>query len=89
MGDPIVSRAAQLLDRFLGGDYDVLARSRRGDSLVHIGSVRAPNIALAKTYALFTYDEEQWAEIAVVPRDCIGWARRLTDAQTPPEEDLP
>ncbi|OMP67291.1 hypothetical protein [Domibacillus epiphyticus] len=56
--------------------YDVFTRIKRGDDLVHIGSVEAETEELAKVYASFTYDEEKWVEMLVVKRDQIYWIRK-------------
>lgn len=56
--------------------YDVFTRIKRGDDLVHIGSVEAESEQLAKVYAAFTYDEEKWVEMVVVKRDQITWVRK-------------
>ncbi|WP_018130685.1 hypothetical protein [Effusibacillus pohliae] len=57
-------------------EYDVFARIHRGDSLLHIGTVEAPNDELAQVYAEYVYDEEDWVEMCVVPRPSIRWVRR-------------
>ncbi len=49
-------------------EYEVFARIKRGDLLAHIGTVEAPTDELAKVYAAYTYDEEDWFEMKVVPR---------------------
>jgi hypothetical protein len=51
--------------------YEVLARSRRGDPLRHIGTLDAPSDDLARAYARWLYDEETWAEVAVVRREYL------------------
>jgi 1,2-phenylacetyl-CoA epoxidase PaaB subunit len=51
------------------GHYEVLARSRRGEPLRHVGALRAPSDALARAYARWLYDEERWVDLAVVRRD--------------------
>lgn len=51
--------------------YDVLARSRRGDPLRHIGTLAAPSDELACVYARWLYDEESWADVAVVRREHV------------------
>jgi len=56
-------------------DFDVFARAQRGDALVHIGTVRAPSGRLAAAYANWVYDEEDWAELCVVPRRCVRWVK--------------
>lgn len=49
--------------------YEVFARKSRGEPLRHIGSVNAPDPALARVYAFSTYDEERWFDMWVAPRD--------------------
>lgn len=56
-------------------EYDVFTRIKRGDNLVHIGTVEAPSDELAKVYANFVYDEEDWVEMCVVRRDNISWVK--------------
>lgn len=51
--------------------YDVFARKDRGDALSHIGYVDALDAATARVYAWKTYDEQNWFEMCVVPRDAI------------------
>ena len=51
--------------------YEVLARSRRGDPLRYIGSLTAPSDELACAYARWLYDEESWADVAVVRREHV------------------
>ncbi len=51
--------------------YEVFARHKREDPLGHIGTVRATSDAFARVYARNTYDEENWAELVVVPREAI------------------
>ena len=57
------------------GVYEVLARIAPGDLLCHIGNVNAPEDDLARVYALKIYDEEDWCEVWVVPREEILVAR--------------
>lgn len=71
------TNAAAIARNLAGQEWEVFARSKRGDFLTQIGTVRAPSERLAKAYALMTYDEETWAEIAVVPRSSFVWARRV------------
>ena len=51
--------------------YEVFARHKREDPLGHIGTVNATTDAFARVYARNTYDEENWAELVVVPRSAI------------------
>lgn len=50
-------------------EYYVFTRINRGDDLMFIGSVDADSDNLAKIYANFTYDEENWYEMFVVRKD--------------------
>lgn len=54
-------------------EYEVFTRIKRGDNLIHVGTVEAPTEALAKVYAGYIYDEEDWVEMCVVRRDNIKW----------------
>ncbi|MBV0902897.1 phenylacetic acid degradation PaaB family protein [Haloarcula salina] len=49
--------------------YEVFARIRAGDELIHVGNVDAPDDRLVKTYARTTFDEEDWDRMVAVPRD--------------------
>lgn len=60
-----------------GEEWEVFARNKRGAEFYQIGTVRAPNRRLAQAYALMTYDEEHWVDLAVVRRSDITWVRRL------------
>lgn len=53
--------------------YEVFTRSKRGDLLVHIGTVEAESDELAKIYAEMIYDEESWLDMCVVRRDDMKW----------------
>lgn len=57
--------------------YEVFARKTREESLFHIGTVRAASEDFARVYALNTYDEENWVEMVVVPRDAMIRVREL------------
>jgi 1,2-phenylacetyl-CoA epoxidase PaaB subunit len=57
-------------------EYDVFTRINRGDDLVHVGAVVAPTDELAKIYAQYIYDEENWVEMCVVRRDRIHWVKQ-------------
>lgn len=52
-------------------EYEVFGRIKRGDLLAHIGTVEAPSDELAKVYAAYTYDEEDWFELIAVPRSSM------------------
>lgn len=55
--------------------FDIFTRSKRGDQLVHIGTVEAESVELAKVYAAYTYDEEDWAEMCIVKREHLKWVK--------------
>ncbi|MUG69357.1 MULTISPECIES: hypothetical protein [Paenibacillus] len=57
-------------------EYNVFTRIKRGDDLVMVGTVAAETDQLAKVYATFVYDEEDWVEMCVVPREEITWIRQ-------------
>ncbi|KKB36641.1 hypothetical protein [Bacillus thermotolerans] len=56
--------------------FDVFTRIERGDDLIHIGTVEAETAELAKVYAAYTYDEEDWVEMCVVDRAQLDWVRK-------------
>jgi len=49
--------------------YEVFARIRAGEDLIHVGNVDAPDDRLVKTYARTTFDEEDWDRMVAVPRE--------------------
>lgn len=51
--------------------YEVFARKTREEPLRHIGYINALTGELARVCAWKTYDEQNWFEMCVVPRDCI------------------
>jgi len=51
--------------------YEVFARKTHEEPLMHVGSVNAQDDELARVYAWTTYDEENWVEMCVVPRDSV------------------
>ncbi len=51
--------------------WEIFARPKREDRLEHIGTVSAPNPALARVFAWKTYDEATWFEMIVAPRDAF------------------
>ena len=57
--------------------YEVFARKTREDPLHHIGFLNAGDPELARVYAWQTYDEQNWFEMCVVPRDAILPVNRL------------
>jgi len=56
--------------------YEIFARQKREDRLEHIGTVSAPNPALARAYAWQTYDEQKWFEMVVAPREAFEAVNR-------------
>jgi 1,2-phenylacetyl-CoA epoxidase PaaB subunit len=57
-------------------EYEVFARIQRGDRLSNIGVVEAPSEELARIYASYIYDEENWVEMCVVNRKSIRWVKK-------------
>lgn len=51
--------------------FEIFARKEREDRLEHIGTVSAPNAALARAYAWQTYNEQKWFEMVVAPREAF------------------
>jgi 1,2-phenylacetyl-CoA epoxidase PaaB subunit len=51
--------------------YEVFARTTRDEPLRHIGFINAMDGDLARVYAWKTYDEQNWAEMCVIPRAAI------------------
>jgi 1,2-phenylacetyl-CoA epoxidase PaaB subunit len=51
--------------------FEVFARKSRDEPLRHIGYVNAIDPTLAGVFAWKTYDEQNWFEMCVVPRDAI------------------
>lgn len=51
--------------------FEVFTRIAPGESMSHIGTLNAPDVELARVYAWRIYDEEDWADMWVVPRDRI------------------
>ncbi len=51
--------------------YEVFARKGREEPLRHIGFIIATDDDLARVYAWKTYDEQNWAEMCVIPRSAI------------------
>ncbi|PLR81231.1 hypothetical protein [Bacillus sp. V33-4] len=63
-------------------EYLLFTRIKRGDDLVHVGSFKAGSDDLARTYAQYIYDEEDWVEMHVVPKSAVI-AVRLPEALFP------
>jgi hypothetical protein len=55
-----------------GEVYEVFAKKNPDDTLHHIGTVIAPDVALAQVYAFTIYQEWAWDEMIIVPRHRIG-----------------
>ncbi|MDQ3522873.1 MAG: phenylacetic acid degradation b [Gemmatimonadota bacterium] len=51
--------------------YEVFARKTREEPMRHIGWINAMDDDLARVYAWKTYDEQNWAEMCVIPRSAI------------------
>lgn len=51
--------------------YEVFARKERKEPLSHVGTVRATSVEFARVYARNTYDEENWVEMVIVPREAM------------------
>ena len=51
--------------------YEVFARRKPLDPLQHLGGVTATSPELAYAYAVSTFDEEKWRDMAVVERSHI------------------
>lgn len=67
--------------------YAVFARIDPGDDLLHIGDVDAATDRLAKVHARTTYDEEDWATMAVVRETNL--LKVPTDAPKRPDGESP
>ncbi|WP_175638483.1 hypothetical protein [Metabacillus schmidteae] len=52
-------------------DYLLFTRIKRGDDLIQVGSFKATCDDLAKIYAEHIYDEEDWVEMHVVPKESL------------------
>lgn len=63
--------------------FEVFARIAPGDLMSHIGTLNAPGIELARVYAWRIYDEEDWCEMWVAPRDTILSAHPDQDGPLP------
>jgi 1,2-phenylacetyl-CoA epoxidase PaaB subunit len=51
--------------------YDVFARKAPLEPLQHLGGISATSPELAYIYALTTFDEQKWVDVAVVARRSI------------------
>lgn len=52
-----------------GALYEVFGRGRPDEPLVHIGSLTAPNLALARSRARMMYAEKAWVELSIARAD--------------------
>lgn len=52
-------------------EYFLFTRIKRGDDLIYVGSFQAESDELAKVYAQYIYDEEDWVEMQVVRKDAF------------------
>jgi 1,2-phenylacetyl-CoA epoxidase PaaB subunit len=73
--------------------YEVFARKSREEPLRHIGWVNATDGDLARVYAWKTYDEQNWAEMCVIPRSAIlpvdpGESQFVTAARDGREDEI-
>ncbi len=51
--------------------WHVYARNKYEEPLHEIGNVMADDVELAKVYARSIYDEFNWVEMVIIPRECI------------------
>lgn len=51
--------------------YEVFARKDSRETLIHVGSVDAPNLSLAKSRAWFVFDHHSWLEMVIVPTNSV------------------
>jgi 1,2-phenylacetyl-CoA epoxidase PaaB subunit len=66
--DPTTSRRSTLNEHRV---WHVFARHKYDEPLHEIGNVMADDVALAKVYAQSIYDEFNWIEMVLVPRESI------------------
>ncbi|QGQ46345.1 hypothetical protein [Metabacillus sediminilitoris] len=57
-------------------DYVLFTRIKRGDDLIQVGSFKAVSNELAEIYAQHIYDEEDWVEMQIVPKDAMICIRK-------------
>ncbi len=71
--------------------FEVFARKTREEPLRHIGFLNAPDAELARVFAWKTYDEQNWFEMCVIPREAILPVNRterwMTAQPAAPQED--
>ncbi|MFK7732958.1 MAG: hypothetical protein AB8B48_15160 [Pseudomonadales bacterium] len=51
--------------------YEVFAREKMDDALIHIGCLSAPNNESAIAQARLVYSEKPWVEMCIAPRNSI------------------
>jgi hypothetical protein len=56
-------------------EYLLFTRIKRGDDLIQVGSFKAASDELAKVYAGHIYDEEDWVEMQIVPKEAMVLVR--------------
>lgn len=52
-------------------EYLLFTRINRGDELILVGSLNAESDELARGYALHIYNEEDWVEMQIVPKNAF------------------
>ena len=52
-------------------EYLLFTRINRGDDLILVGSLNAESDELARGYALHIYNEEDWVEMQIVPKEAL------------------
>lgn len=52
-------------------DWEVFARHKEQEAIQHVGMVRAADPEDARTFAYVTYDEKNWVEMFIAPRDAV------------------
>lgn len=57
-------------------EYDIFTRMQRGDDLMLIGTVEAPDDDVATVYAQKIYDEQDWSEMIIVRRENLIGVRK-------------
>ncbi len=72
--------------------FEVFARKTREEPLRHIGFLNAPDSDLARVFAWTTYDEQNWFDMCVVPREALlpvnHTERWLTEPPSAEQEQL-
>lgn len=57
-------------------DFVLFTRIKRGDDLIQVGSFKAVSTELAEVYAQHIYDEEDWVEMQIAPKDAMICIRK-------------